>query len=96
MLKNKGLAVLLMAISLTLGCSSYSRTVRNETVEYPANEVRYASDWDRRGPAIVERTEETTTTRSDSSGLLSGTVNVVGETLALPFRFVGGLLSVLF
>jgi hypothetical protein len=59
--------------------------------EYPADERP-------REPVVVERkTEETTTeTKGESVGLLSGAVHVVGQTLALPFRFVGGLIGVIF
>jgi len=48
-------------------------------------------------PVRVER--HTTTTREDTSGdtgVLSGTVNVIGEAVALPFRAVGGLLRAIF
>jgi hypothetical protein len=46
----------------------------------------------------VER--HTTTTTKDSTtedtGVLSGTVNVIGEVIALPFRAVGGLVRAIF
>lgn len=41
-------------------------------------------------------TETETETKEESVGLLSGTVNAVGEVLALPFRLVGGLISLVF
>ncbi len=84
--------ILLFVLSVGVGCSSYSRTARTETVqEYPADERL-------REPVVVERrTEETTTeTKGESVGLLSGTVHVVGQALALPFRAVGGLIGVIF
>jgi hypothetical protein len=83
--------ILVFVLSVGAGCSSYSRTARTETVqEYPADERL-------REPVVVERrSEETTTETRGESGLLSGAVNVVGEALALPFRFVGGLISVIF
>ncbi len=92
--------VLLFVLSVGVGCSSTSKTARTETVEYPAESVRYSAEADQRPrePVVVERkTEETTTeTKGDSVGLLSGTVHVVGQALALPFRFVGGLIGVIF
>ena len=48
-------------------------------------------------PVRVER--ETTTTTSSSTedtGVLSGTVNVIGEVISLPFRAVGGLIRAIF
>jgi len=69
------------------GCAtSNTRTVRSETTTYPAGQN-----------AVAKETTVTTTQSPESSGgILSGTVNVVGEALALPFRAVGGLLSAIF
>jgi hypothetical protein len=72
--------------TLAAGCATHQRT---ETVQYE----------DRRGgPVAVERTTTTSTdTSSDAdSGVLSSTVNVVGEVISLPFRAVGGLLRAIF
>ncbi len=92
--------VLLFVLSVGVGCSSYSKSVRTETVQYPVESDYRVADTNGRSrePVVVEkRTEETTTeTRRESGGLLSGAVHVVGETLALPFRAVGGLLGVIF
>ena len=51
----------------------------------------------------VERNGDTevteTTSESDaggSGGIVSGTINVIGEVLALPFRLVGGLIRLIF
>jgi hypothetical protein len=46
----------------------------------------------------VETKSETTTTETsdDSGGVLSSTVDVVGEVLSWPFRAVGGLLRGIF
>ena len=78
-------ASLFFGATLAAGCATHQRT---ETVQYE----------DRRGdPVAVQRTSTTTETSSDSdSGLLSGTVNVVGEVISLPFRAVGGLLRAIF
>jgi hypothetical protein len=45
----------------------------------------------------VER--HTTTTKdstTEDTGVLSGTVNVIGEVISLPFRAVGGLVRAIF
>lgn len=48
-------------------------------------------------PVTVERhTTSTTTDSSEETGVLSSTVNVVGEVIALPFRAVGGLFRAIF
>ncbi len=103
MLRIAQLSILILFISsFVLGCSSYSKTVRSDTVEYPTESGYAATDtyggYARTDQPVVERrTEETTTeTKGESTGLLSGTVHVVGQALALPFRAVGGLISVIF
>ena len=75
----------LLVLTLGAGCSTQTRTVTTETRHYPADAV------------VENRTETTTTeTRGESSGVLSSTVDVVGEVLSLPFRAVGGLLRAIF
>jgi hypothetical protein len=44
----------------------------------------------------VERERTTESSTSDDTGLISGTVNVLGEVIALPFRAVGGLFRAIF
>jgi type IV pilus biogenesis protein CpaD/CtpE len=75
----------LILIAALAGCSTHRTTTQ---------EVAY----DRRTgePVTVERQTTTTTESSDDTGLLSGTVNVVGEVISLPFRAVGGLLRAIF
>jgi hypothetical protein len=74
-------------ITLGAGCATNAKTVETERTLYRPGE-----------PVEVERqtTVKTTETEDGSGGVLSGTVNVVGETLALPFRAVGGLIRVIF
>ena len=78
------LSLFLIAI-LSTGCSTQRSTT---------DEVAY----DRTGqPVTVER--HTTTTHEDATedtGVLSGTVNVIGEVISLPFRAVGGLVRAIF
>jgi hypothetical protein len=81
----------LIMSSFVGGCAS-RRTVRTESVTYPEGAVPASQS------VVVERqttTTETTDTGS-SGGVLSSTVNVVGEVLALPFRVVGGVISAIF
>ncbi len=80
------LVVLLLVISGSGCATSNTKIVRTETTAYPAGET-----------TVQKETTVTTTPAPESSGgVLSGTVNVVGEVLALPFRAVGGLLSAIF
>jgi hypothetical protein len=44
----------------------------------------------------TERTERRTETTREEGGVLSGTVDIVGKTIALPFRAAGGLIDVIF
>jgi hypothetical protein len=74
--------LMVVALLAGFGCSTHSRTVTTETREYP--------------PSVEHRTETTTETRSESGGVLSSTVDVVGDVISLPFRAVGGLLRGIF
>lgn len=75
----------ILVLSLCAGCSTQTRSVTTETRQYPEE------------AAVESRTETTTTeTRGESGGVLSSTVDVVGEVLSLPFRAVGGLLRGIF
>jgi hypothetical protein len=72
---------------LTVGCATNTKTVRTEASTYGTG-----------APTTVERETTVTTTESpgQSGGVVSGTVNVIGEVIALPFRAVGGLVSAIF
>jgi len=77
----------LLALALAPGCSTHKETVTTtETTSYPSDTV------------VVHRSETTTTdsSGSKSGGVLSSTVDVVGDVIALPFRAVGSLLGALF
>jgi hypothetical protein len=79
---------LFLFVVVGAGCASNSKTVRTETSTYRPGE-----------PTVVERettTKTTETPEGSSGGVLSGTVNGVGEVIALPFRAVGGLIRVIF
>jgi hypothetical protein len=81
---------LLVVANLVSACATHQR-VQTDTVQY--EDQQRAGD-----PVTVERRTTTTTQTSstEDSGVLSGTVNVIGEVLALPFRAVGGLLRAIF
>jgi type IV pilus biogenesis protein CpaD/CtpE len=85
MRKYSRFLVSLILVAALAGCSTHRTTTE---------EVAY----DRRTgePVNVERHTTTTTESSDDTGVLSGTVNVVGEVISLPFRAVGGLLRAIF
>ena len=85
-----------VAFSILTGCSTQSaKTVETQkTVRYSAPSDQTPTD-----PLVEQkstRTEETTKTEGQSVGLLSGTVHVVGQAIALPFRAVGGLIDLVF
>jgi hypothetical protein len=85
---------LFLALGFGSGCSTQSRTVTTETAYYDSSQDRYQGR-----PVTVERETTVRTEPEDpgaSTGLVSDTVNVVGEVLALPFRLVGGLISLVF
>ena len=82
----------LVVFSFTLGCASHTRTVRTETVTSPGG-TAYHSE-----PVVVEQQTTTTATTAEGGcgGVLSCTVDVTGEVIALPFRAVGGLFGAIF
>jgi hypothetical protein len=86
-LKHFVMLSLSIVLLFSTGCATHTKEIKTETTRYPATGQ----------PTVVER-ETTVTTESEegSGGVVSGTVNVVGEVLALPFRAVGGLIRVIF
>ena len=82
----------LIILSCASGCASHTRTVRTDVVTTPEGRV-YSSE-----PVVVEHQTTTTETtdRGGCGGVLSCTVDVAGEVVALPFRAVGGVLSAIF
>ena len=77
---------LVLAGTIGAGCATHQSTTR---------EVAY----DRRTgePVTVEReTTSSTESTTEDTGVLSGTVNVIGEVIALPFSAVGGLFRAIF
>jgi hypothetical protein len=74
-------------------CSTQTKTVKTETVYDPAASEQPTAE------NTVVRKSESTETRTDTKqpqGLLSGAVDIVGKTIALPFKAVGGLIDVAF
>ena len=84
-MRSRLVLALIFAANIAGGCSTH-RTVTNE--------VTYDDDTGR--PVTVERETRTTETGTEDDGVLSGTVNAVGEVISLPFRAVGGLLRAIF
>jgi hypothetical protein len=93
----ESMLIALFSWSMLTGCSTQNaKTVETQkTVEYAADSDRAAS-----APVVSEKqttkTEETNKSDGASVGVLSGTVHVVGEVLALPFRAVAGLINLVF
>lgn len=75
---------LFFAAALT-ACSTQTTVTRDVTYDSRTGE-----------PVTVERETTTRTDTTQDTGVLSGTVNVVGEVLSLPFRAVGGLIRAIF
>jgi hypothetical protein len=85
--------LLVSGILLMSACSTQSRTVKSESYETYHDDAAVSGS----GP-VVRKTETTETekTSTESGGIISGTVDIVGKTLALPFRAVGGLIDLAF
>jgi hypothetical protein len=94
---TESIFISLFSLSMLAGCAAQStKTVETEkTVHYTAE-----SDQGQPRPAVTEerssKTEDTKKSDGPSVGLLSGSVHVVGEALALPFRAVAGLINLAF
>jgi Ca2+-binding RTX toxin-like protein len=74
---------------LFTGCATQTRTVTTETTYEPAPVSATAQ-------TTTRTTTESQTETQQEGGLLSGTVDIVGKTIALPFRVVGGLVDLIF
>lgn len=75
------------------GCATRTTTTETRTVDHPATTAEPAYDDD----VVVERRTVTTTEADEGcGGVLSCTVSVVGEVIALPFRAVGALVDAVF
>lgn len=85
--------LLLSGLLLTSACSTQSRTVKTESYETTQDNSTAGANG-----AMVKKSETTETEKSStqSGGVISGTVDIVGKTLALPFRAVGGLIDLVF
>jgi hypothetical protein len=75
-----GLVLSTATIDVT-GCSSRTTTVTRE------------SDENGKDTTVTSETEEES---SGPTGVLSTTVNVIGEIIALPFRIVAGIITFIF
>jgi type IV pilus biogenesis protein CpaD/CtpE len=80
---SRFILTLFLFVSLTAGCSTH-KTVTTRTVKYDP----------RTGEPITVEKETTTTTESSATGasVLTGTVSVLGEVIALPVRIIGTLI----
>jgi hypothetical protein len=88
-LMKTAICLMFAGVLMTSACSTQTRSVRSESYESAPDQ----------GPGTVVRKSETTETEkstTESGGILSGTVDIVGKTLALPFRAVGGLIDLAF
>lgn len=87
---------LLIGVLMFAGCATQTRTVRTETSYDPAPASYDRAPASARAETRTYTTTETSTETEQEGGLVSGTVDVVGKTIALPFRIVGGLVDLIF
>jgi uncharacterized lipoprotein YajG len=78
----------LSAVLLLAACSTHTTTTRTESYE--------TSDSSSRPVTRTETTEVERSSTESNGGVISGTIDIIGKTLALPFRAVGGLIDVIF
>lgn len=76
---------LFFVVTLMVSCSTQREVTRDVTYDARTGE-----------PVRVERETTRTTDTTQDTGVLSGTVNVIGEVISLPFRAVGGLVRAIF
>ena len=76
-----------------MGCGGYSKTVR---VEERAERTEPAGEPDTSVHEAAVARETTTVQRRESRGILSSTVHLIGQALALPFRLIAGFLETVF
>jgi hypothetical protein len=84
--------LLLSGLLLTSACSTQSKTVKTESYETTQDNSTAAAN----GTVQKRETTETEKSSTESGGVISGTVDIIGKTLALPFRAVGGLIDLVF
>lgn len=87
---SRWLFTCLLVSALGSGCATSTRTVTTEAY-VPATGTAYHTE---PLPAYQVTTEHEV--EEESGGILSGTVNVVGDVIALPFRAVGALAQAVF
>lgn len=83
--KSSNLLLSLILVVGLAGCSTQRTTTQEVAYDRSTGE-----------PVTVERHTTTTTDATEDTGVLSGTVNVIGEVISLPFRAVGGLVRAIF
>jgi hypothetical protein len=83
MRKAANLVLSLSLMAALAGCSTHRTTTQEVAYDRQTGE-----------PVTVQR--ETTSTTSEGGGVLSSTVDVVGEVVSLPFRAVGALFRAIF
>lgn len=84
-MRNLWLSLILIA-GLAGACSTQRTSTQEVAYDHRTGE-----------PVTVERhTTTTTTDATEDTGVVSSTVNVIGEVISLPFRAVGGLVRAIF
>lgn len=95
-IRHMTVSFLCVGMLVATGCAQHTQTRVTRTeqvVRHPApTEMTNRSAEE---STVVEK-ESTTTVQQEPRGILSSTVHVVGEILALPFHLVAGLLRLIF
>jgi hypothetical protein len=85
------LCVSAFTVTISTGCATNSHTVRTDTSTYPMGVAYHSEPMLTHQTTIIEQETDTS-----GGGVISGTVNALGEAVALPFRAVGALASAVF
>lgn len=77
------------------GCATHSRTHRETATVTNSSTAGTASATPADGTTTTVH-EESTTTEEHPRGIIGGTVHVIGQILAFPFKVIGGVIEAIF
>lgn len=95
-IRHRTVGFLCAGMLVATGCAQHTRTRVTRTEEVVRRPVQtQTTNLSAEERTVVEK-ESTTAVQQEPRGILSSTVHVVGEILALPFHLVAGLLKLIF
>lgn len=88
--------VALFILSLATGYATEITETTQSSDYRSSGDTQYRDE-----PAVVEKSTKTETktkteTPGESGGVISGTVNAIGQIVAAPFKFVGNVINLIF